>query len=91
MPEKTTVDGVNRLGKGELVARFGFPLVMAAREHTREMIFADAVVQLKDSRSEKIETALSEIARIANFRLQDVVEEPAGAATAGSNGHRPGG
>ena len=65
MPEKNTVDEVNRLGKGEFVARFGFPLVMAAREHTRETILADAAAQLKHSRSEELQTALSEIAKIS--------------------------
>ena len=67
MPEKITVDEVNHLDKGEFVARFGFPLVMAARDNTRETIFADAAAQLKHSRSEEMETALSEIAKIPYF------------------------
>jgi 2-oxo-4-hydroxy-4-carboxy-5-ureidoimidazoline decarboxylase len=55
--------------------RFGFPLVMAAREHTKETIFADAAARLKHSRSEEIETSLCEIAKIAYLRLQDLVEQ----------------
>jgi OHCU decarboxylase len=44
--------------------RFGFPLVMAAREHTRETILSDAAAQLKHSRWEELETTLSEIVKI---------------------------
>jgi OHCU decarboxylase len=55
--------------------RFGFPLIIAAREHTKETILADAAARLKRPRSEEIETALSEIAKIAYLRLQDLVEQ----------------
>lgn len=54
--------------------KFGFPLVIAVREHTKETILADAAARLQHSRSEEIETALSEIAKIAYLRLQDLVE-----------------
>ncbi len=60
--------------------RFGFPLVMAAREHTKESILANAEARLKHSRSEEIETALSEIAKIAYLRLRDLVEQSSGEA-----------
>jgi OHCU decarboxylase len=55
--------------------KFGFPMVVAVREHTKETILADAAARLKHSRSEEIETALSEIAKIAYLRLQDIVEQ----------------
>jgi OHCU decarboxylase len=55
--------------------RFGFPMVVAVREHTKETILADAAARLKHSRSEEIATALGEIAKIAHFRLQDIVEQ----------------
>jgi 2-oxo-4-hydroxy-4-carboxy--5-ureidoimidazoline (OHCU) decarboxylase len=55
--------------------RFGFPLIIAAREHTKETILADAAARLKRPRSEEIDTALSEIAKIAYLRLQDLVEQ----------------
>ena len=54
--------------------KFGFPLIFAAREHTKESILSGAEARLKHSRSEEIETALGEIAKIAHFRLQDLVE-----------------
>ena len=54
--------------------KFGFPLIVAVREHTRETILAGAGVRLEHSRSEEIETALGEIARIARLRLQELVE-----------------
>jgi OHCU decarboxylase len=60
--------------------RFGFPLVMAAREHTKETILADAAARLKHSRLEEIGTALSEISKIAYLRLQDLVDQSSGEA-----------
>jgi OHCU decarboxylase len=54
--------------------RFGFPLIIAVREHTKETIFADAEARLKHSRPEEIKTALIEIAKITRLRLQDLVE-----------------
>jgi 2-oxo-4-hydroxy-4-carboxy--5-ureidoimidazoline (OHCU) decarboxylase len=44
------------------------------REHTKETILADVRARLKHSRSEEIETALAEIAKIAYLRLKDLVE-----------------
>jgi OHCU decarboxylase len=67
--------------------KFGFPLVIAVREHTKETILADAAARLQHSRSEEIETALSEIAKIAYLRLQDLVE-PAPDEAAGAKGAR---
>ncbi len=58
--------------------RFGFPLIIAAREYTKETILAEGEARLKHSRSEEIETALSEIAKIAYLRLQDQVEPGSG-------------
>jgi 2-oxo-4-hydroxy-4-carboxy-5-ureidoimidazoline decarboxylase len=54
--------------------KFGFPLIIAVREHTKGAILADAGARLKHSRPEEIETALGEIAKIARLRLQDLVE-----------------
>jgi OHCU decarboxylase len=54
--------------------KFGFPLIIAVGEHTKETILAGAGTRLEHSRSEEIETALGEIARIARLRLQDIVE-----------------
>ena len=54
--------------------KFGFPLIFAVREHTKESILANAETRLENSRSEEIKTALGEIAKIADLRLRDLVE-----------------
>jgi 2-oxo-4-hydroxy-4-carboxy-5-ureidoimidazoline decarboxylase len=63
--------------------KFGFPMVVAVREHTKETIFAQAEARLKHSRSEEIETALGEIGKIGYLRLLDLVEPESGEASAG--------
>lgn len=55
--------------------KFGFPFIVCVREHGKETILADAAARLGHSRSEEIETALGEIARIARLRLEDLVEQ----------------
>ena len=60
--------------------KFGFPMVVCVREHTKESILASAAARLKRSREEEFETALGEISKIANLRLQDLVEPNEGAA-----------
>lgn len=55
--------------------KFGFPLIFAVREHTKETILAGAERRLEHSRPEEIETALAEISKIARLRLEDLVEE----------------
>jgi OHCU decarboxylase len=53
--------------------RFGFPFVVCAREHTPESIIAAAVRRLDAEPEEEEQTALSEIAKIARLRLDDLV------------------
>jgi OHCU decarboxylase len=55
--------------------KFGFPLIFAVREHTKETILAGAERRLGHSRPEEIETALAEISKIARLRLEDLVEQ----------------
>jgi 2-oxo-4-hydroxy-4-carboxy-5-ureidoimidazoline decarboxylase len=65
--------------------KFGFPLIFAAREHTKGSILSGAEARLKHPRSEEVETALSEIAKIAHFRLQELVErDPTGKGAEGA-------
>jgi OHCU decarboxylase len=52
--------------------RFGFPLVVCVREHTRESIFAWAQERLGNDSETEVEFALGEIAKIARLRLEDV-------------------
>jgi 2-oxo-4-hydroxy-4-carboxy-5-ureidoimidazoline decarboxylase len=54
--------------------RFGFPLVVCVREHTKQSLLDWGRVRLARSREEEIATALGEIAKIARLRLRDVLE-----------------
>ena len=58
--------------------KFGFPLITAVREHTKETLLSSAEARLENPREEEIETALSEIAKIAHLRLQELVEPQPG-------------
>jgi OHCU decarboxylase len=53
--------------------RFGFPFVICAREHDAESIIAAAERRLGAVPEEEEQTALSEIAKIARLRLDDLV------------------
>jgi 2-oxo-4-hydroxy-4-carboxy-5-ureidoimidazoline decarboxylase len=53
--------------------RFGFPFVVCAREQTADSIIAAAASRLDADPSEEERTALSEIAKIARLRLDDMV------------------
>jgi OHCU decarboxylase len=55
--------------------KFGFPLIFAVREHSKETILAGAERRLEHSCPEEIETALAEISKIARLRLEDLVEQ----------------
>ena len=53
--------------------RFGFPFVVCAREHTADSIVVTAERRLEASPDEEEQTALTEIAKIARLRLDDLV------------------
>ena len=53
--------------------RFGFPLIVCVREHTKESIIAWGTARLEHSREEEIDVALGEIAKIARLRLADLI------------------
>jgi OHCU decarboxylase len=53
--------------------RFGFPFVVCAREHTADSIIAAAARRLEATPEEEERTTLSEIAKIARLRLDDLV------------------
>ncbi len=50
--------------------RFGFPLVVCVREHTKESILRTAAERLEHSADEEVRVALGEIAKIARLRLE---------------------
>ena len=56
--------------------KFGFPLIVAVREHTKETILEQGNARLQNSPAVERATALVEISKIANLRLSDLVEEP---------------
>jgi OHCU decarboxylase len=55
--------------------RFGFPLIVCVREHTKESIIAWGTARLEHAPEREIEIALGEIAKIARLRLADLIEE----------------
>lgn len=61
--------------------RFGFPFVLAVKGHNRQSILHELQRRSAHEMEEERATALSEIGRIAAFRLEDLIEEPAGAWT----------
>jgi OHCU decarboxylase len=54
-------------------ARFGFPFIVCAREHTPDTIIAAAERRTDAGPDEEEKTALAEIAKIARLRLIDLV------------------
>jgi 2-oxo-4-hydroxy-4-carboxy-5-ureidoimidazoline decarboxylase len=56
-------------------ARFGFPFVVCAREHTADSIIASAAARVAAGDEEERRTALAEIAKIARLRLDDLITD----------------
>jgi xanthine permease len=56
--------------------KFGFPLVITVREHTKETILSNGRARLENPPAQERATALVEVSKIANLRLQDLVEDP---------------
>jgi 2-oxo-4-hydroxy-4-carboxy-5-ureidoimidazoline decarboxylase len=54
--------------------RFGFPFVICARLNKKKAILDAFPVRLQNSTEQEMETALREIFKIAELRLQDTVE-----------------
>lgn len=55
-------------------ATFGFPFVICARLNKKDAIARAFPVRLRNSRAQEIETALEEISKIAELRLNDLVQ-----------------
>jgi 2-oxo-4-hydroxy-4-carboxy-5-ureidoimidazoline decarboxylase len=55
-------------------AKFEFPFVICARLNKKRAILDTFPIRLQNSREQEIETALREIFKIAQLRLQDLVE-----------------
>lgn len=50
--------------------RFGFPFIIAVKEHTRDSIKAALATRLDNDPAMEMKTALGEVAKIAKFRLE---------------------
>ena len=62
--------------------KFGFPMVVYVREHTKDSILAQAEARLANTSEQEVETALEEIHKIAASRLEDLI------ASEGEGGRR---
>jgi OHCU decarboxylase len=60
-------------GNASYRQRFGFPFVICARENAKEQILASLRERMDHGRDEEMATSLREIAKIAWYRLVDVV------------------
>jgi xanthine permease len=56
--------------------KFGFPLVVCVRENTKETILESGKERLENTPAQEKAIALVEITKIANLRLQDLIEAP---------------
>ena len=54
-------------------AKFGFPFIMAVRGSNKREILAGFVERLKNSPDEEFDRAVGEIAKIAGFRLHELI------------------
>ncbi len=54
--------------------KFGIPMIVAVREHTKDSILDDARARLENSSEEEEDKALQEIFKIARYRLEDAIE-----------------
>jgi xanthine permease len=68
-------DEFNRLNNA-YERNFGFPMIVAVRGSSKEAILASGWSRLDNPPAQERATALVEIAKIANFRLLDLVEHP---------------
>lgn len=82
--EYETFTKINR----EYREKFGIPMIVVVREHTKESIIAWARARLGNPEDEEIRTALGEIDKIARIRLQDTVE-PDGSGGQGTRAGSP--
>lgn len=55
--------------------KFGMPMILCVREHTKESILKSAEARLDNTYEKEFETALAEISKIADLRLRDLVED----------------
>ena len=54
--------------------KFGMPMIVCVREHTKESILKNAGERLGNPREREVQVALAEVHKIARLRLEDLVE-----------------
>lgn len=59
----------------EYNAKFGFPFILAVKGHDRQSVIANFARRLGSEREVEIHECLTQIAKIASFRLTDLVDE----------------
>jgi 2-oxo-4-hydroxy-4-carboxy-5-ureidoimidazoline decarboxylase len=59
----------------EYNGRFGFPFILAVRGHTRQSVIETFARRVTSDREVEMRECLSQIAKIASFRLHDLVDE----------------
>lgn len=69
--EKTKFQDYNRAYR----AQFDFPFVICARMSDKQAMLEAFVVRLENTREQELETALTEIFKIAKLRLADLIDE----------------
>jgi OHCU decarboxylase len=57
------------------VKKFGFPFIIAVKDHTKEGILRAFEARLENERSEEFATACRQVERIALLRLKDILPE----------------
>lgn len=55
-------------------AKFGFPFIVAVRDHDRRGIIANFEARVHNTRADELRTNLQQIYRIARLRLDDLIE-----------------
>lgn len=56
---------------------FGFPFIIAVKGHTKDTILAAFAERLENSEAKERATALAQVARIARFRLDEMLSQQA--------------
>lgn len=69
LSERQQIDSLN----GQYREKFGFPFVMAVKGQTLEQVMVEFSNRLQNSKDTEIKRAISEISKIAHFRLEELV------------------
>jgi 2-oxo-4-hydroxy-4-carboxy-5-ureidoimidazoline decarboxylase len=73
-------DEKRRIGRlnAQYRTKFGFPFIIAVREHTKAGIFSEFERRLADDAETELATCLAQVFAIARLRLERLIDEPAG-------------